>query len=209
MRYLLFTNILVLLMACNSPYKGLHQANASVDCIYNFKPAFQSVLYNTQVDVVGKHLSGLLLFKTMPDSSVRLVFSNQTGFKFFDFEFDRQDSFIVHYIIKQMDKPAVITTLRKDFELVLMHNLASKEHQSFRKNGSLYQRFSMETGYNYYITDSNCLNLLRAERASSRKTVTSAVLFDYKDGMPDSIGISHTKFSFTIGLKRIYKNASR
>ena len=59
----------------------------------------------------------------MPDSSLRIVFSNEMGFKFFDFAFLPDGSFKVFTIIKQMDKKAVITTLRKDFELVLMRGL--------------------------------------------------------------------------------------
>ena len=38
-------------------------------------------------NVVGNHLSGLLLIKKMPDSSTRMVFSNEMGLGFFDFEF--------------------------------------------------------------------------------------------------------------------------
>ncbi len=81
MRYLLFIN-LFFLSACVSQYKGLQNASGDISCIQKFKPVFTSALYNTQVNVVGKHLSGLLLIKTMPDSSIRIVFSNELGFKF-------------------------------------------------------------------------------------------------------------------------------
>ena len=71
---------------------------------------------NIEVDVIGKYLSGLLLLKTMPDSSIRMVFSNEMGFKFFDFEFTPGGGFKVNYIIKKMDRRPVIKTLRQDFD---------------------------------------------------------------------------------------------
>ncbi|MBK7307905.1 MAG: hypothetical protein IPI88_13305 [Chitinophagaceae bacterium] len=50
--------------------------------LQKFKPAFTVALYNTTVDVMGNHFSGLLLIKKMPDSSTRMVFSNEMGLGF-------------------------------------------------------------------------------------------------------------------------------
>ena len=82
-------------------------------CLQKFKPVIERALYNTSVDVTGKHISGLLLIKTMPDSSIRIVFSNEMGFSFFDFGFFTGNGFKVYHIIPQMNKKAVIKTLRK------------------------------------------------------------------------------------------------
>jgi hypothetical protein len=155
------------------------------------------------VVVVGKHLSGLLLIKVMPDSSTRLVFSNEMGFKYFDFEFSAADVFKVYYILPQMDKAAVLTTLRKDFELLLMQHLATENAFVLKKDGLFYYGFPQTKGNNYYITDSTCQQLIRLERASKRKPVVTAIMQNYSEGMPDSIGISHENFNFTIGLKKL------
>jgi hypothetical protein len=45
--------------------------------------------------------------------------------------------------------------------------------------------------------------MLGIEKASKRKAVVRAVMSGYEDGVPDSIGITHTNFQFTIGLKRL------
>jgi hypothetical protein len=87
MPYLLLSSLLFLLLACSPAYKQMQVAAGDINTIKKFKPNFTVALYNTQVDVVGNHLSGLLIIKKMPDSSTRLVFSNEMGFKFFDFEF--------------------------------------------------------------------------------------------------------------------------
>ena len=159
--------------------------------------------YNTKVDVTGKHLSGLLLIKAMPDSSTRLVFSSEMGFTFFDFEFAADGAFKVYYILPQMDKKAVLTTLRKDFEILLMQHLDLEKASVHKKDGLFYYGFPQTKGNNYYITDSACTRLTRVERASKRKAVVVAVMQDYTEGMPDTIGISHTNFNFTIGLKKL------
>ena len=171
--------------------------------LQQFRPSFTVALYNTKVDVVGNHLSGLLLIKKMPDSSTRMVFSNEMGFKFFDFEFAADGNFKVYAVVKQMNRKAVLKTLRKDFELVLMNRLDSTSMEVRKDGGLLYYIFPQSKGFNYYITESSGKQLIRMERASNRKVVVEAVAKNYVSGVPDSIAISHKTFNFTIALKRI------
>ena len=203
MRYLLLSSCLLLLLGCSAAYKQMQPATADVNTLNKFKPAITVALYNTQVDVVGNHLSGLLIIKKMPDSSLRMVFSNEIGFKFFDFEFAANGDFKVHSVIKQMNKRSVLKTLRNDFELILMRRLNHSKVSIHTSNGLLYFVFPQSKGYNYYITDSTGEKLIRMERASKKKTVVEAIMENYVNGIPDTIGISHKTFNFTIGLKRI------
>ena len=203
MRYLLLSSCLFMLFACSAAYKQMQTAAGDVNRLQKFKPAFSVALYNTHVDVMGNHLSGLLLIKKMPDSTVRMVFSNEIGFKFFDFEFSPDGAFKVYSVIKQMNKRSVLKTLRKDFELILMDRLDSSEVSVHTNNGLIYYVFPKTKGYYYYITDSTGDKLIRMERASKKKTVVEAIMENYINGIPDSIGISHKTFNFTIGLKRI------
>lgn len=203
MRYLLLSSCLFFFAACSPVYKGMQKTQADPSCLVKFKPNFTKALYNTKVDVVGKHLSGLLLIKLMPDSSTRLVFSNEMGFKYFDFEFSAAGVFKVYYVLPQMNKDAVLTTLRKDFELLLMQHLPIEKAFVLKKDGLFYYGFPQTKGNNYYITDSACQQLIRLERASKQKPVVTAIMQNYSEGMPDSIGISHENFNFTIGLKKL------
>lgn len=182
------------------------KGNGDLQCIDKFKPAITTVLYNTYVNVVGNHLSGLLIIKQMPDSSLRLVFSSETGFKFFDFEFS-QNNFKVHYIINKMNRKSVIKTLRKDFELVLMNNLNFADGYILKSDSNNYYTFPSGKDHYYYITDPACKELLWMERGSKKKKVTEAVAKDYKGSIADSISIKHTGFEFEIGLKRIINYA--
>lgn len=203
MRCLLLSSVLLLWMGCAPAYKNLVSAEGSVNDLLKLKPLFSVALYKTNVDVKGNHLSGLLLIKRMPDSSTRLVFSNEMGFKFFDFEFDSSGKFKVYSIIPRLDKKAVITTLRKNFELILMDRLDSSAVIIRKEPGYRYYTFPQSKGFYHYVTNSNGDTLVRMERASKRKPVVQAIMKDYINGIPDTIGITHRNFDFTISLKRI------
>jgi hypothetical protein len=192
-----------LLAGCHSVYKGMEKMQSPADCLLSLKPDFSRALYRTGVDVVGRHLGGLLLIKAMPDSSTRIVFSNEMGIKYFDFEFSANAEFKVYYILPQLNKKAVITTLRKDFALLLMRPLDPGKSFTLKKDSLIYYGFPQEKGNNYYVTRSNCDALIRMERASSKEPITIVSLAGAKGQVPDSIHFSHTKFEFTIGLKKL------
>lgn len=181
----------------------MQSADADISSVQKFKPSFTVDLYKTTVDVVGNHLSGLLLIKKMPDSSIRMVFSNEMGLSFFDFEFGANGSFKVYSIIKKMNRKSVIKTLRHDFELVLMNTLDDNKAFVKTNEGQLYFIFPQKKGYNYYITNVEATELLHMQRASNKKPIVDAVMKNFVNGIPDTIGISHKTFEFNIGLKKI------
>jgi len=206
MRSLLLNSLLILalLSGCRSAYKNLQQADGDVQCITKFRPQFHNTLYSTQVDVLKHHLSGLLFFKQMPDSSLRVVFANEMGFKFFDFEFTRDGGFVKHYMLPKMDKKAVVKTLRGDFELVLLRPDLTQAHVM---QDTTYRYVVVPTakGNNYYLTDAACTKLERIEKSSSRKPVVKVWLGQYVDGVPDTVAIRHQGFKFNISLQRVQK----
>jgi len=203
MRCLLLISCLIIQTGCVSLYKNLQDTTGDIANIQKFKPVITTALYKIDVNVIGKYLSGLLLLKTMPDSSIRMVFSNEMGFKFFDFEFAPGGRFKVNYIIKQMNRRPVITTLRQDFSLVLMQSLDPASAYIRKDSQYLYYVFPQKKGFYYYITNPAGDELVRMERSSKRKPVVEAIMKNYSNGIPDTIGITHKNFNFTIGLKKI------
>lgn len=201
--YLILSSCLLFLLSCSPAYKQMQTATADISVLQKFRPVFTVALYNTNVDVVGNHLSGLLLIKKMPDSSTRMVFSSETGFTFFDFEFAADGSFKVYSVIKKMNKKSVLKTLQHDFELILMNRLGPTGASVRTSNGQIYFVFPQAKGFNYYITNATGEELVRMERASNKKTIVEAVMKNYVNGVPDTIGISHKTFEFNIGLKRL------
>ena len=201
-RYFLFLNLYGMILSC-SQYKHMKAAGTDLDCVKKFTPVFNHVIYRTSVDIVGKHISGLLVVKFMPDSSTRFVFSNEMGFSFFDLGFLLDNQFKVFSIMPQMNKKSVVKTLRKDFELILFRNMDAKSYFSLKDSNEIYHGFAQSKGVNYYVTDTTCNHLIKMQRASNRKAVVEATMDTHPDREPDSILIRHLNFNFTISLKKI------
>lgn len=205
-----FSVMFILSSCAPKAYKNLQQHNGSAECLQKFQPKFERVLYRTTVDVAGNHLSGILLIKQMQDSSTRLLFTNEAGFKFFDFEFSKAGNFKVHSIIDKMDKSAVKKTLQKDFQLILMNkSLEFLKPYGFKnlKTHEKYFAYNEGEDFYYYITNEDCSKLVRMERGSSTKKVLEAFVKDMNDGVPDIINIHHNNFNFDINMKRFYDDA--
>jgi hypothetical protein len=203
-RYLIFLSAVCLIFSCD-PYRHMQKISSDPSCVYSLKPDFNHVMYKTSVDVVGKHLSGILLFKNLPDSSTRIVFLSETGFSFFDFGFGSDSGFRVYQITPQMNNKALIKILRKDFELLLFRNMNRLSSYALADSNRIYHAFPQEEETNYYITDTLCQKLFKMQRATPNKRVMEAVIKnDVKGNPPDSIFLIHyLKINFTISLKKI------
>lgn len=59
-------------------------------------------------------------FKEMEAAATRVAFQTKMGITYFDFGWDNVNQFTVHQIMDQMNKPALIKTLKKDFELLCL-----------------------------------------------------------------------------------------
>lgn len=198
-----FFSSLLFLSACHSPYDALKEAHGvHPDCVQKFRPVFSTHIYKTEVDVVGNQFNGLLVFKTMPDSSRRVVFTSETGPTLFDFEYVR-DTFRVRYCLKKLNRKAVIQTLRKDFELLLMENPGQAPAKVLRDSAYLYFPFISGKETNYYITDSLCQNLLRIEKTGRRKQKVVVEMEPFQTGMPEDVRIEHRNFTFAIQLRAL------
>jgi hypothetical protein len=194
-----------LLAGCANEYRGMKTIAGDIGCIEKFRPAFSTQLYKTNVQITGKSLSGLLLFKQMPDSSTRVVFSTETGFKFFDFSFGGAARFKVFYVIPQLDKKLVLHALQNDFELLLMRWSPASEKFVATLDQQLYTGFRNGSKIFYYVTDSSCSKYYRAELAGKRKKLVTVEGFGPDKQVPDSVYLQHFNFNFNISLKKLVR----
>ncbi|MBL7704131.1 MAG: hypothetical protein JNM21_01175 [Taibaiella sp.] len=214
MRYFLFVSIVVLAIGCAPrPYKDLklHENNSSLLLpASNYAPKFEKILYSCNVKgrtPFGKRfsLSGLLFFKQFADGSERVVFQNQMGITYFDFGWDQSGGFRVHQIITQMDKPALVKTLKKDIELLLFKNLGPMDSGIFTDGtGKEYLRFELkEKGFVYYVFEKG--NIVGIENADEKRKVVVMALSEAKGAntFAQKISMKHLRAHFTIDLNRI------
>lgn len=214
MRYFLFVSIIFLGIGCApKPYKDLkRQENNSTLLLHAgaYALKFEKVLYNCQVQgktPLGKRfsLSGLLFFKQFSDGSERVVFQNQMGITYFDFGWDQSGGFKVHQVIAQMDRPALIKTLKKDIELLLFKNLSPASGGVFTDaGGKEYLRFELkEKGFVYYVFEKG--NIVGIENADEKRKVVVMTLSEAKGSntFAQQVSMKHLRANFTIYLTKI------
>ena len=216
MRYLKYISLLVLLASCSTP-KPFSGAKMAVPAVSEsvLKPAFTRALYRCEVN--GRflfkrfHLSGLLFLRNFGDSATRVVFQNEMGITYFDFGWDRQDSFAVFHIINKMNKRALIRTLQKDFEIILGKNVSGKTVNLTTKNNEFLSRHPFYQGYLYYYhPKSNPEQCAQIDYGTDKKTLVRFRLQPpiqiSKTALPDSVFIRHYKAGFVIQLHKLKQN---
>lgn len=203
MRRFLYVSISAILASC-APSLPLRQpTQMDVACIKKFKPNFKSDLYNASVDVMGNHISGLVLIKKMADSSKRVVFTNEAGVKFFDFGFET-NGVTTHQVIKKLNKKIIVRTLQNDFGLMLMTKVGKETPLAFRESENLKFIFGSGKNADCVVTNADCAQLIRLEKGADRpQTITRL----FSDGIhaPDSIFIEHLNFNMKIRLKHLVR----
>ncbi len=205
MKHFLCISILLMLTACASSVPSRQPAQVDVSCVNKFKPIFSSDLYSASVDVMRHHISGLVLFKVMPDSSKRIVFTNEAGVKFFDFGFERNGKIMTHQVMKKLNKRIVVRTLQKDFGLVLMEKIEKEIPSTYREGDNLKFVFGKKKEEERVVTNADCTKLVRLEKGPYAKPQTIARIFSVGVRPPDSIFIEHLNFNMKIKLTHLVR----
>jgi len=200
-----FMAIAALLAGCKSDYKLLEPRAVDAGCVDRLMPkGLETAWFTTSVDVLGNHISGLLFIKQQPGGLYRVVFTNEFGVTFFDFELGPAGHFVVRDIIDKLDRKPVIITFRKDFQLLLGLSFQGNV-QRWRRDAENYYGVSQKKETAYFITDAECASLQRLELGSRRKIKVTERLFGARAGVPDSVQILHHMFAMEIRLKKIVK----
>lgn len=197
-RYLILLSSI--LGGCATAYKDMQLVGGDTGCVQQFVPTYQKNWFTASIDVQGHHLSGLLLIKKMPDGADRIVFINELGVTFFDFEFSDK-GFKVIQVIDKLNIKAVISTLRQDFELLLLRGLKNESLIKYNMMNDFYYAFPWDSKINYIITDNDC-KLMRLERGSKKKKLVQ-IGFVGEQENPEKIIMQHFNFKMQITLTKI------
>lgn len=166
-------------------------------------PNFNSVKYRASIDVMNKHLSGILIFKTQEDNSVRVVFINEMGTSFFDVSFT-QTNYTFHSTMKSFDKKSVKRTLAKDLGMILMRGIY-KSNQTQVFSETYFEKKLIRKGTVRYYPSLNNLYIDSMANFGKRKKVIS-IYQNYlsSDNIPEHIFVQHHTFNFSINLSRLH-----
>lgn len=204
--YTVLAITIILFSSCASEYKLLKPVVYDQNCLDAIRPkGISTTWYQASVDVLQRHVSGLLLIKELPDGNTRIVFTNEVGVTFFDFEFHPDGNFKIIHIINQMDKKAVVNTLSKDFEILLGFPFRKVKLNAWQEVDKLYYGVTRNGETAYCVTDLKCSSLHYLELGSNRKRKVTLDTSGDNPKSPDTIEIRHHTFDMKITLKKLNK----
>jgi len=174
---------------------GLKKNSNTENCSENLFKTDQVLRYKMSLSVFGKYLSGILIIKTLPDSSYRTVFINELGMKFFDFEFNVNRKCTVHYSVASLER--LNNLLQSDLELLLFVPV-SEPISLIHKDYNEILRFDYERDAYYYYY--NQVKLQKIVKKNFFRNKTKLYIQKYNGTIPEKISINHKQIDLQLEL---------
>ncbi len=188
-------------MACGSYSKkqNFQIEEILISNIHNsyFSNEAKDYVYKANIAVYDNNFSGIFIVKKIRESNHRIVFTTEMGNKIFDFSF-LDDTFIVNFIIEDMNKAVLVNILKKDFKVLVQEKLPIIK--SYSKQGSLvYETTILNKKHFYFKTQ----QLDKIIRVGNGKEKVAFLFSEMNDTIANQIKIIHSNIKLNINLKSI------
>ena len=200
--------LLLLNNSCSvSIFPGYKSANDTVHSspVSWFQTDTGHYLFNTKIDLMKNHFSGLMVIKPAGVDNYRVVMITETGLKILDMEFSPDKAVQVHYIMEAMNRKTLIKTLSNDISLVLMNHLSHAQPEILTEKGSgdAVFKYRYKGKQFYYYMHENEINPYFVKQVRGITHQVNAGFYGKAGTGPDSILISHQHIALTVHLYRI------
>jgi len=158
-----------------------------------FDSSFEKALYKGSLDISKHHLSGLFYVKRVSLNSIRILFSNELGMNFFDFEL-KGDEFIVHSCFSSLERASLLKLLENDFRLLLIPDTTVITRMTRgRSRDPELVIFGVKSarGSFHYTYDKNSGKIRRIQTSRSIMGRTDLRVYGYERLQPTKIHISN------------------
>ncbi len=157
-----------------------------------FDSSFERALYKGSLDISKHHLSGLFLIKRISGNAIRIVFSNELGINFFDFEL-KGDEFIVHSCFPSLEKASLLKLLGNDFRLLLIPDTTITRMKPGRSRDPKLSIFGVKSarGSFHYTYDYDSGKIRRIQTSPSFMGRTDLQVYGDERMQPTRIHISN------------------
>lgn len=172
-------------------------------------PDFDRALYHCAVEGRAAwkkyRFSGLLFFRKTADSATHVVFQTQAGLTYFNFRWAAGGSFEVVQILEALNKPAIIRTLRKDFEILMgRYPQGDASWLEGPANQKVLGLNRPEDRLLYFFEAKDLSGIERIELWGKRRKVLDFETGGFAPGaLPDTVKLRHLRAGFSIELKKI------
>ena len=165
----------------------------------------EKALFRASMEVKKNELTGLVFIKKMPDSTYRIVFSNEFGMTFFDLEI-QTDSFRVIYCFEPMNKKMLLNLLEIDFRLLIGNHSPPKGTWYLQESTNHQVYHVKDKKVNTWNTFStNCDTLLSQTASSNIFNKTIINYLAYRDGFPSKMHIQNPFINLSLKLTLLSK----
>jgi hypothetical protein len=177
-------------------YKTVPLEKSSLEVTYFSDPTIDYV-YKANISVYGNELTGIFIAKKINDTTHRVVFTTEFGNKLLDFEITEND-FKVNFILEELDRKILISTLVTDFRLLLRSHYSIINQYENNEN-TVYQALD-KSKINYLFISKPTNRLSQIVHSSKRKEKIKLFFTAKSNIFAENIVIQHQNLKLKIEL---------
>lgn len=202
-RYLLFISLILLVGGgCTMNRLSLlpvEDPDTITPLDHSFSSPGAEWIYKARIDISETHFSGLFAIRKFPDQTYRVVFLNELGMKFIDFE-TGSNGLIVHHSVDAFQKRRMQKILEETVNALLLTGSTIEKEKALTSQSGDYTVYPVKTnGREYCFVSNSSGKLVRIVKQGwvSKKMI---VEFDDYNHLPGSIHVSfpQRKISFKL-----------
>lgn len=171
----------------------------------NLIPIPASSVYKTDIILGNKNISGLVVFKKTALNSWRIVFLNEIGMKFFDFEITKNE-FSVIECYEYLNRKKILALLEHDFRLLLETSEDLQLVKSSKlKSGTIIikEQLPQSSRNKYFYLSKNTYLPEKIELMGFWRKKVTIFYEKYTETRPDVFVISHNGPKLELHFKTI------
>jgi hypothetical protein len=192
--------LVIFLFSCGSKitenYSPKPLEKTTYEAPYFSNPKIDYV-YKANITVYGHELSGIFIAKKINDTTHRVVFTTEFGNKLLDFEIS-ETSFKVNSIVSELDRKILISTLKKDFRLLLKKDYIIDKQFENQEN-TIYKTKDGKQ-YNFIFLSKGNNKLEKVVHASETKEKITISFSSENNIFAEKIEILHQNIKLKIEL---------
>lgn len=168
----------------------------------NLVPFSGSSVYKTDISLGKRNLSGITVFKEYGQGAWRIVFLNELGMKFFDFQLT-EDGFEVVSCYEYLNRKKILSLLEQDFSMLLetSGDLILVNHKRTGHDGVIVKEQLSHKKRKYYYLSGNTLLPEKTELMSPWHKKATIIFESYSGNRPEIFSVYHNRTKLDLHFK--------